>query len=104
MCDIDKRGQALVEFVLILPILIFMILAFIDISRLMIMKNHLESLLQDTTNATTSINDQEYNISVLKQDGFITLKSCIDVITPGFNKVLGNPSCISVSKEIRKEG
>ena len=39
----NKKGQALVEFVLILPVLIFILLAFIEIARLMIMKNHLEN-------------------------------------------------------------
>lgn len=34
----NKKGQALVEFVLILPILIFILLAFIDIARLMVME------------------------------------------------------------------
>ena len=38
----NKKGQALVEFVLVLPILIFIVMAFIDVGRLMIMKNHLD--------------------------------------------------------------
>ncbi len=102
----NKKGQALVEFVLILPILIFLILAMIDIARLMIMKNHLESLLIDVDNNTTSVNDKEYNISVERsiENGsvFITLKSCLNTTTPGMNRILGNPACVTTSKEIKE--
>ena len=56
----NKKGQALVEFVLILPILIFIVMAFIDIGRLMIMKNHLESVLGNIKIDTTKVEDKEY--------------------------------------------
>ena len=102
----NKKGQALVEYLLILPILIFLILAMIDIARLMIMKNHLESLLIDVDNNTTSVNDKEYNISVERsiENGsvFITLKSCLNTTTPGMNRILGNPACVTTSKEIKE--
>lgn len=58
----NKKGQALVEFVLILPILIFILLAFIDIARLMVMKNHLESVLGEIDINTLEIEDKEYDI------------------------------------------
>lgn len=103
----NKKGQALIEFVLILPILIFLLLAFIDISRLMIMKNHLESLLQDVTKDTTTIEDKEYKIQINKKENGdkveIELKSCLEVTTPGLNKILGNPACCKTSKIIDKE-
>ena len=98
----NKKGQALVEFILILPILIFMILAIIDISRIMIMKNHLESILNDVNKDTEIINDKEYDINIEKKDNFITLKSCTKVITPGLNKILGSKTCVSTSKEIKE--
>ena len=98
----NKRGQALVEFVLVLPILIFLLLALVDISRMMIMKNHLESVLSSVDKETTTINDKEYNIQFEKKDNYVYLKSCIDVITPGMNKILGNPACVTTSKEIKE--
>ena len=103
----NKKGQALVEFVLILPILIFMILAFVDISRLMIMKNHLETLLSEVKIDTTNINDKEYEVKVIRvdmeQEVMIELKSCLETTTPGLNKILGDPACVSTSKTIKKE-
>ena len=55
----NKKGQALVEFILILPILILILLLVIDMGRLMIMKNHLESVLSNVKEDTTVINDKE---------------------------------------------
>ena len=40
-----KRGQALVEFVIILPIFIFLLLAIIDIGKMISTKNKLESVM-----------------------------------------------------------
>ncbi len=98
----NKKGQALVEFLLILPILIFVMLLVVDLGRLMIMKNHLESVLTSTTKETTSINDKEYKINVEVKDDYIILKSCTNVYTPGLSKILGNPACVKTSKEIRE--
>ena len=98
----NKRGQALVEFVLILPILIFIMLSLVDISRIMIMKNHLETVLNTVSKDTNVINDKEYNIEITIKDNYIYLKSCTDVITPGMNRILGNPACVSTSKEIKE--
>lgn len=103
----NKKGQALVEFVLVLPILIFILLAFVDIGRLMIMKNHLEGLIGDVNINTTSVNDNEYVIKINREEDskqvLIELKSCLDVTTPGLNKILGDPACVTTSKLIEKE-
>jgi len=103
----NKKGQALVEFVLVLPILIFMILAFIDIGKLMIMKNHLESILSTIDIDTTSVRDMEYDIKFSREEvgEVVTVKieSCIDTITPGLGKIIGDPACAYTSKVIRKE-
>jgi len=103
----NRKGQALVEFVLILPILIFILLAFVDIARLMIMKNHLESILFDIKIDTTLVNDLEYEVKLERKDlgneVLFELKTCMDVATPGLGKILGDPACVSTSKTIRKE-
>ena len=36
----NKRGQALIEFVLVLPVLLLLIFAFIDFGRIIVCKNH----------------------------------------------------------------
>ena len=100
----NKKGQALVEFILILPVLIFIILALVDIGKLNVMKMHLEGVLNNVDESTETIKDKEYKISINKQetqDGLlIELKSCTSITTPGLNKILGNHACVTTSKII----
>ena len=58
----NKKGQALVEFILILPVLIFIILALVDIGKLNVMKMHLEGVLNNVDESTETIKDKEYKI------------------------------------------
>lgn len=44
---LNKKGQALIEFVLILPIMLFLILGGIDLGRIIITKTELENKLTD---------------------------------------------------------
>lgn len=103
----NKKGQALVEFVLILPILIFILLSIVDIGKIMIMKNHLESLLTGINLETTEVEDLEYDIRFNRQEEnnkvIVELETCYDVITPGLNKIIGDPACVKTSKIIEKE-
>lgn len=98
----NKKGQALVEFVLILPILIFIVLSIVDVGRIMIMKNHLESLIGDIDSNSTSVKDMEYDVEVVREvqgtDVVIELKSCLDITTPGLGKIIGDPACVSTSR------
>lgn len=98
----NKKGQALVEFLLILPILVFVVLLVVDLGKIMIMRNHLESILVTVDRSTTEVRDLEYDITVERKDNFIVLKSCTEVYTPGLSKILGNPACVTTSKEIKE--
>ena len=44
-----NKGQALVEFVLILPVLLLLLFAFFDVSRIFIGKNHLENVMNEVS-------------------------------------------------------
>ena len=65
----NKKGQALVEFILILPIFIFILLAIVDIGKINIMKSHLETLLKDVDSSTNTIKDKEYEVFLTKKNG-----------------------------------
>ena len=43
----NKKGQALVEFVIILPIFVFMVLTVIDIGKIIFFRNELENEMSD---------------------------------------------------------
>lgn len=47
MKKINKKGQALVEFIIILPIFIFMVLAIIDVGKMLYSKNQMQNNLNE---------------------------------------------------------
>ncbi len=50
----NNRGQALVEFVLVLPVLLLLIFALIDFGRIIVCKSHLEGVMNEVTNLEDS--------------------------------------------------
>lgn len=83
----NKKGQALVEFVILLPIIMMIIFVIIDFSNVFYQKNHLESI----TNDITSVVKENGNYSNIEE------KQKIEVNT---NKN-GNTLEIEVKKEIK---
>ena len=105
----NKRGQALIEFVLILPVLLLLIFAFIDFGRIIVCKNHLEGVMNEVVSLSDeSINsylkkDNDYKISyTIKTDEYknITLETKLDLITPGLKNILKNPYVVKVERSI----
>ena len=105
----NKHGQAMVEFVIILPVLILLIFAAIDFGRILLCKNHLESVMDtvkdlDEYEITPYLqSDKEYKISYeITKDKYyvIKLKTDLSLMTPGFNRVLSNPYTVSVERSI----
>ena len=109
----NKKGQALVEFVLILPIFIFLIFTVYDFGMIFNKKNSLENKSSDIIslyrsektideikalypNLTISItNDNDYDV--------INIEDKVKIMTPGLNRILGNPYKISVKRYIPHE-
>lgn len=56
---------------------------------------------------TLEIEDKEYDIKFSRKDSgdkvLIDLESCLDITTPGLNKILGDPACVSTSKVIERD-
>ena len=96
----NRKGQALVEFVLILPVFILLVFAFIDIGKIILCKNKLESTMNDVVllvrndssdlEISNYLKSSDYDISFNIIDGEYTkiiLKTNIDLTTPGLNKI-----------------
>jgi len=106
----NKKGQALVEFVLILPIIIFMIFAAIDFGIIFNEKNHLENDSLDIINLYnkgTSIEDIEniykkYDVSVIDDTDYYNIKISkkIKLRTPGLGKIMGSPYKIEIERVV----
>ena len=97
----NKRGQALVEFVLILPLFIFLVMVVYDFGMIYTKKNTLENKSNDILELYRN-GKSIADISLLYPDVFIdfsviddyekiTISTNIKTITPGLNRVFGNP-------------
>lgn len=116
---LGKKGQALIEFVLILPVFIMLLFAVIDFGRIFVNKNELETSLGIINDIDkTSINEEnlsqlinknktnKINVSVSEvENGYltVTLTRNINIITPGLNIILSSPYEIEVSRVVKYE-
>lgn len=112
-----RNGQALIEFIIILPVLIVLLLGVVDFGIIFIKKSSLENNLDEVTEIwknTKSLNEIntylnkvdkkiQFDIRDLDNDIELSLESNVDINTPGLNKVLGNPYKIKVSRVIYNE-
>lgn len=110
--DVNKRGQALVEFVIILPIFILLVLGCIDIGRIMYTKMNLEEQMSDVVdyykNGKTIEeikNKIDDNIDIKRDNEYTTilLTKNIDIITPGLQFIFDNPYLIKIERSILNE-
>ena len=109
----NRKGQALVEFVLILPILILILFAIIDFGLIISKKNELENMSVDVVTLFKngkSIEeiDSIYSDVIIDEENTtdytrIILSKDIDILTPGLNLILGNPYKVSVERNIPNE-
>lgn len=106
----NRKGQALVEFVLILPVFILILFAIVDFGTILSKKNELENDSIDIVlliNNGTSIDEIKNKYSSLDIDlkdvdkyTEIKITKSINIITPGLNLILGNPYKIIVERVI----
>ena len=110
---LNKKGQALVEFVLIFPIVIFLLLAVVDIGNIIYTKNTLVNKLDIATTELESGKTFEQakekagaSLSIDYKDNHyvkISVSKDLNIITPGLNVVLGTPYTVTESKEVYYE-
>lgn len=111
--SLNTKGQALVEFVLILPVFIFLLFAIYDFGMIFNRKNTLESNsidIIDLYKSGKSIDEIKGLYTKLKIDlesdekyNRFTIEDKIKLITPGFNRIFGNPYKIKVVRYIANE-
>lgn len=106
----NRKGQALVEFVLILPIFLLILFAIVDFGIIINKKNQLENSSVDIVSMIRngdSVDDiklyyPELSIEVKNVNSYIVINISenIDVMTPGLNLVLGDPYEVFVERVI----
>jgi len=109
-----RNGQALVEFIIVLPVLIVILLGIVDFGLIFVHKNSLENNLKEVTDIwkdTKSLEevnlyleriDEDIKFTIEENDELseLFLETNYNVATPGLNLVLGNPYKIKVSRVI----
>lgn len=107
----NNKGQALVEFVIILPIIMMIIFIVIDFSNVFYQKNNLENVLNDVVTYKTGGKSDSYidkklddNISVsYERDNtnlVIKVTKKVKLITPFSSMFFDNPYKISTERVI----
>lgn len=110
----NKKGQALVEFILVLPILLLIVISMIDIGNIFLKKfdlnNDLETVATlyengDMTNLNNYLEEEKINFSENSKDDMITLtlSQKISISTPVIQQLLGSDYEIKTSKTIFKQ-
>ena len=103
----NKKGQALVEFVLILPIFLMIIFAVIDFANVFYQKNELETVLDQVVEevknnkpVNTEVNYDVIDYGTTKK---IVISKDIDLVTPFSNIFFSNPYTIKTERVITSE-
>lgn len=113
----NRKGQALIEFILILPTFILLLFGIIDFGIIINCKNNLENQVLEVSNMlkddktieeiTTFINgNNSYGISVdvIEEETkySFTLTSSLKLVTPGLEHILQSPYIVEVKHNVYK--
>ena len=104
----NNKGQALVEFILIFPIIVLILCIIIDFSNVFVSENKLENKLDDViylirNNKENDINNTKYSISKSGSYATVELTSKVKFITPFSNIFFKNDYNISTKRVILYE-
>lgn len=114
----NSKGQALVEFVIILPIILILIFCIVDFGRVISLKGDLQNVTSDVVtlyqNGKTeeeikvlinATNKKDVNLKITPKDDYVTIiaEKTIKPITPGLSYIAKKVFDVSASRVIRNE-
>lgn len=108
------KGQALVEFIIIAPIFIMMMMAVVDLGNVIYKKYQLENDLDyvvdlyrenKANEIKTYSNDNDFRVNIINNDETTTieLSKNVAIYTPILNIIMDNPYKITVDRVIYSE-
>ena len=109
-----QKGQALIEFILILPIIILILVSLIDIGNIFMQKYSLNDSLETVADLYQNNEEKELKAYIAKENlkysesingdiVTITLEKDIKVAAPGLSNILGKNDKINATKTFYKE-
>lgn len=103
----NKKGQALVEFILIIPVIIMIILIIVDVGRIYYTKSEAETKLNKTIEFIQDgydyTEDDEITYEYYGTKSKVTITKEIDLITPGISLFLSDPYKVETSRVMYNE-
>lgn len=113
----SNKGQALVEFVIILPVALLLIFSIVDIGRIINTKSELEGIVNDAVtfysngkseseiNSLLAIDYSDVDIKIYAREETITITANkkLKPITPGINKIAKDAFDVKESRVIYNE-
>ena len=114
----DKKGQALVEFVIILPIIIMIVFCLVDFGKIYYTKSNLEGIMDKVVDMyNNGKNENEIKKYLEKNSKDVSLKISndnneyinieigkdVDIFTPGLNVILSDPYNATVKRVLPYE-
>lgn len=98
----NRKGQALIEFIIILPIFIMLMLAVFDVVKIYNEKSKMESFVEDLVLDSSLDIEGDYFIDSNVSDGKITYKVSkkLDLNSPVLSVILGNPYEITTERVV----
>lgn len=106
----NNKGQALVEFILILPVFIMILFVIIDFGMIFNKKSNLESISNDAVliykenKSLVEIQElyKDIQIELVNVNDYTKLvfKDKVNIVTPGMNRVFGDPYVITIERVI----
>ncbi len=113
-----QSGQALIEFVMILPVLIMLIFSFVDLGRIILENNRLESLTTIVINKYSETQDysqlkdyivdlgyDDVDLSLVQKNNTLTVgvTKKVSLVTPGLDKIIGDPYHVKIERVVNYE-
>lgn len=97
MKKINKKGQALIEFIIILPVFVMIMVSVFDYVRIYNEKSMLESVIEEVI-----INDDYENndVDIIKNENNYTVSKEIIIYSPLLTPFLGNNYKVSVERKL----
>ncbi len=109
----NNKGQALIEFVLILPVFIMILFLVIDFGNIYSKKANLENDTNDIVSLLKNGKDfneikeiyKNYMINISYIDDYekVTVVNYVDLITPGLSKIISSPYEVKIERYIYYE-
>ena len=108
---LNKKGQALIEFIIILPVFLLLVMGIFDFGNILYQKYKLENSVDYISDLYETDSNEDLEAYLENNDidmytrlgdnyAVVELSKSVDVITPGLNLILGNKVKIETSKVI----